>query len=495
MCAPRVLLPTFLTTLILLNVFALSAQQVELDVRADSLQFSVITGSSPEPYFSQRLPNDVFENLITQISPIQTFVTNYGVIGLNPAQGNPGFFWPTGTGRAYMYGGGFWFGTKKRLPTDNTLKEYTALSYNPNTGLSWFVPGPVTQPYTTSKVDTTYQGILNNRLYISTDYRNTTGVPNDTNDVVNGGPRWPVWHTQEKEEGGKNHYFGDIIFPVGDRTLDNWPKGPVMISDQDMVAVYKDTDLSRYDIGEQEARDEGYPIGLQVEQRLYSWGTGPLSDVLIIRYALINVSNDTLFDSFFAPVYDVDIGANGNDRMRTVIVDPEEDTLDLGVMWSETTSGDQGYGYLGFDFVQSPAVYEDGEKKGFIRNDKIYFRNEEQLGLHSFRNWVIDIDPTTHEEKYPFISTKVRDSDNGAGDKRMAFSTGSFNMLPGDTAVIALGIILANPRATTPNGEWEDMENLIEKDMAAQQFWDTFTRTNSVEDAWERLLIGPLDLR
>ncbi|MCB0710838.1 MAG: hypothetical protein KDD67_00760 [Ignavibacteriae bacterium] len=489
------LLPTLLISLIFLNFFELSAQHVELDVQADSLHFSITTGSSSEPFFSQRLPNDIFENRTTQLSSIQTFVTNYGIIGLNPAPGNAGFVWPKGSGKAYMFGGGFWFGTKKQVSGTSAMKEYTVLGYNPNTGRSWFVPGPITQPYLNSGIDTTYEGILNNRLYISTDYRNGTGIPYDTHDVANGGSGWPVWHTQEKEEGGKNHYFGDMIFPVGDRTLDNWPKGPVMISDQDMVAVYKDTDLSRYEIGEQEAMDEGYPIGLQVEQRLYSWGTGPLSDVLIIRYAFINVSNDTLFDSFFAPVYDVDIGAAGNDRMRTVIVDPDEDTLDLGVMWSESTGGDQGYGYLGFDFIQSPAVYEDGEKKGFIRNDKIYFRNEEQLGLHSFRNWVIDIDPVTHEEKYPFISTEARDGDNGAGDKRMALSTGPFNMLPGDTAVIALGIVLANPRGSTPSGEWEDMESLIEKDLAAQRFWDTFTRTNSVEDAWERLLIGPLDLR
>src|SRR5690606_21763997 len=112
------------------------------------------------------------------------------------------------------------------------------------------------------------------------------------------------------------------------------------------------------------AENLGYPLGIQFEQTMYSWGFGQYKDFIFIRYLLINQSPDTLLNCYMAPAMDMDIGAANNDRTRIVIPEAADDSLNLAVQWSETES--QRYGYIGFDFLESPAV----DNKRFIRKDK-----------------------------------------------------------------------------------------------------------------------------
>lgn len=96
---------------------------------------------------------------------------------------------------------------------------------------------------------------------------------------------------------------------------------------------------------------------------IYSWGFGDYRDFLFIKYALINKSKDTLRECWLSPAFDMDIGVNGstanyaaNDRTRYY---NEEDTLNLAIQWSNGTQGEagKGFGYIGFDFLESPSTY------------------------------------------------------------------------------------------------------------------------------------------
>ncbi|MGE3801413.1 MAG: hypothetical protein AB7H80_10360 [Candidatus Kapaibacterium sp.] len=452
---------------------------------------------------SQHIPPVPFENFSNSKSGVELFVSNYGTIGLNGESGTAGGIWPRGSGMSYLYGGGFWFGAEKLWRRDTTnpsspreLQKKTVVSFNPNSGKSWFVPGVITSPLSESKLELTPEAINNYRLYSSLDYDPQTGEQLDPNDKLEGRANWPVWDIDPNRVPGKHHYFGDYLQNPAERTIEFNPEGPSIISDQDMVAVFKDTDLSFYEIEENKARSQGYPLGIQVEQQVFNWETGRLKDVVVIRYRFINKSPDTLYNCYMAPVYDIDIGSAWNDRMRVLIPSQHQDSLNMGVMWSEASGGDSAYGNVGVDILESPAVYPVGnEEEGFIRRDKAYYENSEQLGLHALRNWVIDVDPQTPEERYRFMAVQTRDGDNGGGDKRLCISTGPFNMYPGDTAVVAVGLIFAYGLVPEQKGTWEDLKDLIDLDMYTQQMYDRVLRTSSVEGdrAWR--MFRELDLQ
>jgi hypothetical protein len=110
----------------------------------------------------------------------------------------------------------------------------------------------------------------------------------------------------------------------------------------------------------------------------------------------------------------------------------------------------------------------------FIRHDKPVYEQREQVGLSTFRSWLISEDPKKSYERYDFLSSGRRDVDPGPGDKRFLMATGPFNMLPGDTARIVVGIMFAyqvNP-ASAPTGTPADMKNLIALDTFAQRVYD-----------------------
>ena len=428
----------------------------------------------------QRIPSGSFESIRNRVSNIEFFSTNYGILFLDVANGNASGIYPRGSGKAYLFGGGIWFGGQKFLPEDPSdqnsplrLKSMSVISYNPNSGSSWMVPGEVTQPYESSSLDESPEAVNKYRIYFSTDYDPFTGEPFDQVDIRNGGPNWPIWDTDPEEDFLVDRYLGRYVSDVQQRDRTTFSKGPAIVSGEDIVSIFKDTDVTQYEIGKEVAQREGYPLGLEFDQRIYSWGFGAYQNFIFIRYSIVNKSPDTIYNCYVAPALDPDIGFAGNDRTRTVIPDPVEDSLDLGAQWSDLSNTDRGFGYMGVDFLESPAVFGVGHpEEGFIRNDKKFYTNDEQLGLHALRNWIIDIDPATPQERYQFMAEPKRDGDTGPGDKRFLQSTGPFNMRPGDTARLVVGILIAPAKGDSPDGTWEDMDSLITLDLFAQRVYD-----------------------
>lgn len=413
----------------------------------------------------QRVPTNVFESIRSKISNVEFFATNYGIFGHDVAGGDPGGFWPRRSNNAYIYGGGVWFGGQKRVAGE--LKSLSVIGYNPNSGASWMTPGTIDDP---SESPTKY------RLYFSTDYDPFSGEPLDAADDRAGGPNWPIWDTNPGDTLKYNRYFG---FYADDTTMRNratFPKGPAIVSGEDVFAVYKDTDLGRYS-GEDEA---GHPFNIQIEQTIYSWGFGPdqfpstpvseitrpYKDMIFLKYVIINKSTDTFFNCYMAPAMDMDIGAAANDRNKIVIERAEEDSLNLAVQWSEAESGGKTYGYIGFDFLESPGV----DTANFLRKGLV--PASEQIGLTTFQNWILEEDPNSPAERYEFMAAGDRDPDDAPGDKRFLMSTGPFHMAPGDTARVVLGIMFAYGRGQIPNGTFDDMEKILAVDRFAQQVYD-----------------------
>lgn len=429
----------------------------------------------------QRSPRGVFDQQRNVVSNIDFQTTNYGIFGFDVRNGVGGTFWPRGRRNQYIFAGGAWFGARKRPPGSDSLRKRVMITYNPNSGLSWMVPGTIEDG---DDVNTsTDAGINKYRTYFSTDFNSTDGQDFQNPTF----PRWPIWDTSPLDTIRYNNYYGLYVNDPSLRFKTNYSKGPAFISEEDVFCTYKDTDLSYYEGGVTKRKADGYPFGMQIEQIVYSWGFGDYADFVFLKYMFIHPTKyqDTLYDCWMAAVQDVDIalqtnpvGGAQNDRARYYLEAPE---LNLAVQWTNADRGEanQGFGYLGFNFLESPAI--DAEK--FLRKDKRQFPVSEQLGLQTMRNWPITEDPIENEDRYNFISSQRKDPDLGPGDRRLMMATGPFNMRPGDSARIVVGIILgATGLGGDATGTTEDMAELIRKVRFAQFVYDNQFRAPKPPD-------------
>jgi len=419
-----------------------------------------------------RVPNQALENRQNKVSGVEFYSTNYGIFGLNVSASVAGGIWPRGSGNAYIFGGGIWFGAEKERPTGRN--RLCVIGYNPNSGASWMVPGaiPDNSPRKVPLANTP-DAWNRYRIYFSSDYNEFSGEPVDVQDSRNRGfgAPWPIWDVSTGstlKDTNFPGYVGQYIDDINMRNRTDFPKGPAIISQEDIFSVYRDNDVSRYEkLTPRQIDSLGYPIGVQIEQTIYSWGFGRYRDFIFLRYNIINRSGETLYNCYMAPALDMDIGPTpGNDRARIFIEDKNADTLNLAIQWSDREP--TRFGYIGFDFLESPAVDVDT----FIRKDKPFFTESEQIGMTAFQSWPISEDPTSPEQRYQFMASGDRDVALQPGDKRFLTATGPFHMRPGDTARVVVGIAFANGKSDPPTGTGDDLEGIYRLDTFMQRVYD-----------------------
>lgn len=414
----------------------------------------------------------VFDNQDNAVSRFAFKISNYGIWGFDIANGRGGGVWPRGSQNQYMFAGGPWFGALKRIDRDSSLRKLVLIGYNSYSGDGWCVPGSIEDG---PLVQNTTEGLYKNRVYFSTDVSPSSGEPVPANPAL---PNWPVWDTSPSDTIRINRYFGRYVNDITLRNQATFPKGPSFISEEDIFCVYKDTDLSRYEGGASQRKSEGYPLGLQIEQTVYSWGFGDYGDFIFLKYLFIHPRQfrDTLINCWMGALLDVDIADTrnpilgaANDRSMYYGDAPE---LNLALQWTNPDRGEagRGFGYLGFNFLESPAVDADG----FIRKDKRKFVVEEQLGLVTVQDWPNDVDRRTNEERYDFLAERRKEPvASTPGDRRLLMATGPFNMIPGDSARIVLGVILAaTGKGGDADGTPEDLVEIIRKVRFAQSVYD-----------------------
>lgn len=405
-----------------------------------------------------------------RVSNLDFYITNYGIFAHDVGFGRGGGVWPRGSQNQYIFAGGIWVAALKRLkPSDTQLQKLCLITYNPNSAASWCAAGRISDG---DALKDDAENIGKYRNYFSTDF-SQNGQPFTASDGAN----WPIWDISPNPEDTlkKDRWFGRYVDDIASRNLTVFPKGPAFISQEDVFSTFKDTDLSRYEGGAITRKAQGYPMRLQFENMVYSWGFGDYADFVFLKYDIINMSPDTLFEVWLAPAYDMDIalltnGQSGasNDRTRYYA---EDDTLNLAVQWTNPNQGERGrgFGYIGFDFLESPAI----NQAGFIRKDRKFYDTKDQLGLKTFRNWIIDNDPGDNVTRYDFITAGSKDGDTEAGDKRFLMATGPFTFLPGDTARTVVGIVFASTaKGQDADGTTEDLAELVRKDKFAQEVYN-----------------------
>lgn len=279
---------------------------------------------------------------------------------------------------------------------------------------------------------------------------------------------------------------------------------PKFLGDQVLWCVSNDMDASRstFTYGT-------LPMGLEQQMTVFGFNrTGDLGDMVFKKYTIINKGNLTLKDMYFGYWSDTDLGDASDDFTGC------DTSLSLGYTYNADNNDAGFYGAnppaIGYDFFQGPivpALSTDSAK--FLGNWKKGFRNlpmtaftfyinsnstyaDPDLGVAAgsvqFYNYLTGylwdgdpfVDPNTGQavdfvlSGDPVAGTGWNEVNGwpgsptgGPGDRRHLMCSGPFNMAPGDTQEVVVGIVIARGV-----NNLNSITELKRKDLAAQVAYD-----------------------
>lgn len=438
----------------------------------------------PKASSGKGVGNDVapqrFMRQTNNYSNMLFYVTNRGV--LFNRDNVAGLYWPRGSNNTYIFGGGIWFATIKEI--GGRRRKLCELGYNPNSGAGWYTEGENGGAADGANPSDKYI------TYMSPNYDKYsgkyTGPPNPN--VPNQSIPWPIWDTSSTKTLKQNYYFGDYISDVELRkklpsmTIGGKTPTPAMLSQEDIVNIYTDADPTA---NPEFKPNTGYPFLINIQEVIYSWSFGRYRDMIFVRHKVTNTSTETLHECYLAPAFDPDLGpANGGlsaqNDFNSYVNDDETGAknalkgyppydqhpsyLNMAFQASKAESGKE-YGWLGATFLESPAVDERGN---IIENsDSASLRGYSdssihQLGLSTFKKWVIANDPPTGDLRYDFVSSGQKDLDRTiTGDMRLLFSTGPFTLPPGKSVETTIGLAIANPSTSNAQANEDSLLRLV----------------------------------
>lgn len=353
-------------------------------------------------------------------SGVTYHISNYGIFGRDVDAGRPGFEYPRGSGNHYLYGSGLWFGATKVVR--DTLRELVFLAYDPTSAGSWATPGNVE----TSIHDPT--------LYHSNDFDQTTGSSTSSSSSA----VWPLWLLPGQQVTTLNP---GTYEPMHEQRSTARYTGPAFMADahEQFIVRYNDSDLERYaGFGS----DFGFPLGLQIQQNVYSWSRGHYRSTVVLQYEVVNVSDDTLRNCVIGQASDPDIGSADNDRVSVHRWDGAHPRAGITSTESETSSGFESLAQI---LIEGPSIGDSGFIDNSLRSDQLMAHE-----ILTLQNWPLTEDPKTNAERYQFLTAAELDGDNEPGDKRMLLASRRFSMLPGDTVHFTVAY------SVVPSSAWLD---------------------------------------
>lgn len=367
------------------------------------------------------------------LSNVEFSVTNNGVIAYNPSTRTRNFTAPRGSKSQYLFGGGLWFGAQRTI--GDTTQQLLFSTYNPVTNRSAATPGDAFAN------DTAAPPIV----YHSTEYDRWSGQP------LAGGnrPNWPLWlvPTQASatplypgvfEPANNKRAMGDYSYPAF-----------VELADEQFTVRYHDRDLSRYEITPAAATERGYPIGLQVQQNVYAWKSGPLRNGVIVQYAITNISGQTLSECVVAQISDPDIGQRRGDDHA--IFYARDLSLRACYAWSDPEP-DGKLGALAMALIEAPTIQPGSP---IDTASRLSYRTLGRVGCFAAWRRSDSIPyPITDLDRAALLRKQSFEPDTTAGDQVVLLGSQPFTMKPGDVAHFAVAYMVLDsvPSQTTTCG-------------------------------------------
>jgi hypothetical protein len=382
---------------------------------------------------------------------IELTVINNGIVGHNPATKKSGFIWPRGSNAQYLYGGGFIL--LKDQITSNLSYFFPEYSYNFWDATSWFVPGSISDG---DFLDTNKESKY--RVYSSTNYSKYSG--RDFSDQ--NAPKWPIW----VDNNYLGAYYGDYKVDEAERTRSL--SKPLFKSDEDIVAIYKDTDTNMNTGSKLYELD--MPLGIEAETRVYSYENDDQKNVVFINWIITNKTNNDIGGLSFAPVFDIDItkitnAFTGIDNDRMIFLE-NTSYVSFATEMEEYEEGEE-FGYISFQWVQTPL------KNGPI----IDYSNESnpQLEVYGLRQLPANFDYDVYSIFLLFGTYDIVK----VADQRFFMPTKLFSLLPNQSASFVIQINMTPPNEDYPNMDDETRKKIEAELLANETFFKD--RLTSVE--------------
>lgn len=366
-------------------------------------------------------------------SNIDFAATNTGIFGYNPVTHKPQFSAPRNSGKSYLFGSGIWFGATKIV--NGSPRPLVFYTYNPFSSNGEAAPGELTPDS-----DEAPPSIYHSVQYDKTD-GTRLGIPPDS------AARWPLWN------------LPGTLPPVplnpgrfeprqSARVIGMDYDSPAFLTgvDEQFMARFHDGNLNRYEISMTEAKERGYPIGLQFQENIFAWGREGLRDIIIIQYQIINRSADTLIQCVAAQMSDPDIGSADTNDHATFY--SGNGSLRAAYAWSDLESSGS-CGALAMILVEAPMT-----TRGWVDNTR---RKEYETAgrAGSFVTWKRKSSPNypvTDIDRYSVMLSGRMAVDSGAGDQRVLLASQPFDMKPGDTAYFAVAYAILDTIPTLTGG-------------------------------------------
>jgi len=361
------------------------------------------------------------------VNNLDMVVTNHGSIAYDLETGNGGLIYPRGSIKTAVFAAGLWIGAKVGPEIRTAVGVYS----------QEYVPGPM--------LGGTFQpdqaSFKNFRIE-----RGQSLSPSDSIEyIAQGGP------------------------------VDSLGR-PQLLGDATIWSVFNDADPGAHT----DQAGSTNPLGIEVQQSVFAFDrSGPLGDIIFVKWVLINKGANTLDSTFVSVWSDPDLGGFTDDLVGC------DTTLSLGYCYN-STNNDGIYGNappaVGYDFFKGPSV-------GGV-----------PLGMTSFNKYVNGTDPSSQVETFNYMRGLNKDGtpihvqndpslpitkyqvsgfnpggantasnwlDTNPGDRRLQLSSGPFTMAPGDTQEVVTAIIIG--QGTNRLSSVLDMKF---KDAAAQTAFD-----------------------
>ena len=346
---------------------------------------------------------------------VNMLVSNIGSFAFDGT--NAALEFPKGSGKTAVFAGGLWLGGKINGVTKVAITAYSN-EWFPGNILPGGVPANPTDPI--------FKVYNLNRVY--TDDAERDAALADYN-------------------AGALPYGADTVIVDPDNGTLN------ILGDQMTWTVYNEADSTLKATSEEDAGHTG-PMGVEVQQTIFAFNrTGALGQTIFLRFRMFNKGVNQI-DSMFVSVWsDPDLGEFTDDLVGCDV------PLSVGYVYN-STNDDAIYGTtppcVGYDFFKGPTGYL-GTELGLSSFNK--YSNEaggdpdQFVQVYNFmrglnRDGTPVINPVTNQvTTYVVSGDPVAASgwlDSSPADRRLMLSSGPFQMAPGDTQEVVVGLVIGD---------------------------------------------------